>query len=78
MKKVLIKNLKIYRIFSDIYGESLLISFRAFLPSLRVRNTSQVKEEIIRIVSVIRDMIVLSTLVVIKYTYIAVFMKFKF
>ena len=56
MKKVLIKNLKIYRIFSDIYGESLLISFRAFLPSLRVRNTSQVIEEIIRIVSVISEM----------------------
>ncbi len=63
MKKVLIKNLKVYEIFSDIYGESLLISFRAFLPSLRVRNTSQVREEIIRIVSVIREIIVLSKLV---------------
>jgi len=63
MKKVLIKNLKVYKIFSDIYGESLLISFRAFLPSLRVRNTSQVREEIIRIVSVIREIIVLSKLV---------------
>ena len=63
MKKVLIKNLKIYKIFSKIYGEFLLISFRAFLPSLRVRNTSQAREEIIRKVSVIRERIVLSKLV---------------
>ena len=63
MKKVLIKKLKIYKIFSDIYGEFLLISFRAFLPSLRVRNTSQAREEIIRKVSVIRERIVLSKLV---------------
>ena len=63
MKKVLIKNLKIYKIFSDIYGESLFNSFRALLPSLRVRKTSQVREKIIRMVSITREMIVLSILV---------------
>ena len=55
MKKVLIKNLKIYKIFSDIHGESLLISFRAFLPSLSVLNISHEREEIIKKESVIRE-----------------------
>ena len=64
-KKVLIKNLKVYKIFSDIYGESLLISFRAFLPSLRVLNTSQEREKIIKTVSVVREKWILSALVVI-------------
>jgi len=39
-------------VFHDL---SLFISVRAFLPSLRVLKTSQVREEIIRIVSVIRE-----------------------
>ena len=38
-----------------IYDQSLLISFRAFLPSLRVLKTSQESEEIIRILSVVKD-----------------------
>ena len=62
MKKVEIKNFKINNIFCDIYGEFLLISFRAFLPSLRVLNISQERDEKIRIVSVTREMMVLSTL----------------
>jgi len=39
-------------VFHDL---SLFISVRAFLPSLRVLNMSQVSEEIIRMVSVIRE-----------------------
>ena len=38
-----------------IYDLSLLISFRAFLPSLRVIKTSQEREEMIIRVSVIRE-----------------------
>ena len=37
--------------FSDIYDLFLSISVRAFLPSLRVLETSQDREEIIKIVS---------------------------
>jgi len=55
MSKILIKNFKIYEIFGAIYGESLLISFKAFLPSLRVLNISHEREEIIKKVSVIRE-----------------------
>ena len=62
MSKILIKNFKIYKILRAIYCESLLISFRAFLPSLSVLNTSQEREDIIRAVSIIREMWVLSTL----------------
>jgi len=40
-------------VFHDL---SLFISVRAFLPSLRVLKTSQVREEIIRTISVIREM----------------------
>ena len=39
-------------VFHDL---SLFISVKAFLPSLRVLNTSKVREEIIRMVSVIRE-----------------------
>jgi len=39
-------------VFHDL---SLLISVRAFLPSLRVLKTSQEREEMIRMVSVIRE-----------------------
>jgi len=39
-------------VFHDL---SLFISVRAFLPSLRVLKTSQVKEKIMRMVSVIRE-----------------------
>ncbi len=42
-------------IFCDIYDLSLFISVKAFLPSLRVLNTSQEIEETIRKVSVIRE-----------------------
>jgi len=51
-------------VFHDL---SLFISVKAFLPSLRVLKTSQVKEEIIRMVSVIREiwvvLILLSNLI---------------
>jgi len=41
--------------FSVFHDLSLFISVRAFLPSLRVLKTSQVRKEIIRMVSVIRE-----------------------
>ena len=46
----------------DIYDLFLFISFRDFLPSLRVLKTSQDREEIIRMVSVIREIWVVSIL----------------
>jgi len=46
-------------VFHDLF---LFISVRAFLPSLRVLKTSQVREESIRMVSVIREMWVVSIL----------------
>ena len=55
MSKILIKNFKIHKLVFTIYGEFLLISFRAFLPSLRVLNTSQEREEIIRTISIIKE-----------------------
>jgi len=51
----LMKNLYFKMIFWDIYDLSLFISVRAFLPSLRVLKTSQDREEMIRMVSVIRE-----------------------
>jgi len=42
--------------FIVFYDLSLFISVKAFLPSLRVLKTSQDKEEIIRMVRVIREM----------------------
>ena len=39
----------------DIYYLSLFISVRAFLPSLRVLKTSQESEEVITIVSIIKE-----------------------
>ena len=46
------------------YDLSLFISFKAFLPSLRVLKTSQDREEIIRIVSIIREIWVVSILLI--------------
>ena len=51
-------------IFCDNYDLSLFISFKAFLPSLRVLKTSQDREKIIRMVRVIREMWVVSILLV--------------
>jgi len=48
-----------FNVFHDL---SLFISVRAFLPSLRVLKMSQVREEIIRMVSVIREICVVSIL----------------
>ena len=50
--------------FFDIYDLSLFISFKAFLPSLRVLKTSQKREEKIKIVSVIKEIRVASILLV--------------
>ena len=47
-----------------IYYQSLFISVRAFLPSLRVLDTSQVKDEIISMVRVIREIRVVSMFLV--------------
>ena len=44
------------------YDLFLLMSFKASLPSLRVLKTSQDREEIIRIVSVVNEIIVESNL----------------
>ena len=46
-------------VFHDL---SLFISVRAFLPSLRTPKTSQDREEIIRMVRVIREMWIVSIL----------------
>ena len=51
-------------VFCDIYDLSLFISVRAFLPSLRVLKISQEKEEIIKMVSVIREIKVVSILLI--------------
>ena len=48
-------------VFHDL---SLFISVKAFLPSLRVLKTSQDREEILRMVRVIREMWVVSILLV--------------
>ncbi len=48
--------------FLDIYDLSFFISVKAFLPSLRVLKTSHDRNEIISIVSVIRDIRVVSIL----------------
>ena len=53
----------------DIYDLSLFISVKAFLPSLRVLKTSQEKEEIIRMESVIREIRVVSILLVNLLTF---------
>ena len=50
----------------DIYYLSLLISVRAFLPSLRVLMTSQESDEIIRTVSIIKEINVSLRLLAIK------------
>ena len=63
MSKILIKNFKIHKLVCAIYGEFLLISFRAFLPSLRVLNTSQEREYSIRAVRIIKEIWVFSILV---------------
>ena len=47
--------MKILYFYCDNYNLSLFISVRAFLPSLRFFKTSQVRVEMIRMVSVIRE-----------------------
>ncbi len=49
------KNSIFLNVFCDIYDLSLFISVRAFLPSLSVLKTNQVREEIMRAISVIRE-----------------------
>ena len=53
-----------FKWFWDIYGLPLFISVKAFLPSLRVLKTSQKSEEIISMVSVIREILVPSMILV--------------
>ena len=62
-KKTIFLNL-----FWCIYFESLFISFRAFLPSFRVLKTSQEREMIIRMVSIIREKKVVLTFTAILLT----------
>ena len=49
-------------IFCDVFDLSLSISVKAFLPSLRVLKTSQDRDEMIRMVSVVREIRVVSIL----------------
>ena len=49
-------------IFCDVFYLSLSISVKAFLPSLRVLKTSQDRDEMIRMVSVVREIRVVSIL----------------
>ena len=51
-----------FQMFIVFHDLSLFISVKAFLPSLRVLKTSQAREEIIRMVSVIREIWVVSIL----------------
>ena len=50
--------------FCEIYDLSLFISVKAVLPSLRVLETSQAREEMIKMVSVIKETSVVSILLV--------------
>ena len=65
----------------DIYDLSLFISIKAFLPSLRVLKTSQDKEEMTRMVSIIKELRVKSILLINLLNYIKFgnlkFKKFK-
>ena len=58
------KTLYFEMIFCDIYDLSLFISDKAFLPSLRVLKTSQYRVALIKMVRVIRDISVVSILLV--------------
>jgi len=58
---VIVQILVFIEVFYDL---SLFISVKAFLPSLRVLKISQVREEMIRMVSVIRDICVVSMLLI--------------
>ena len=53
-----------FNFFIDDYDISLFISLRAFLPSLRVLKTSQQRAKMMRIESVIKEMRVISILLV--------------
>ena len=57
-------NILYFYMFYDIYDLSLFISVRAFVPSLRVLKTSQEREEMIRMVRVIKETRVISMLLV--------------
>ena len=63
-------NIKLYLLYfyCDIYFDSLFTSLKAFLPSFRVLNTSQEREEIIKKVSEIREIKIVSVLFAIKLT----------
>ena len=54
----------LFLVVCDTYDLSLFISVRAFLPSLRVLKTSQEREEIIRMASVIKEIKVTSRLLI--------------
>ena len=56
------KNPLFLNVFCGIYDQSLFISLRAFLPSLRVVKVSQDRAEMIRMISIIKEMKVVSIL----------------
>jgi len=58
------KNTYFLNLFCNIHNLSLFISFKAFLPSLSVLKTSQEREEIIRMESVMSEIDVVSILLV--------------
>ena len=60
MKNLKKKTYKLLVFFCSDYGKSLFTSLRAFLPSFRVLKANQEREEIIRKVSVNKEIKVLS------------------
>ena len=58
------KNTYFLNLFCNIHNLSLFISVRAFLPSLSVLKTSQERQEIIRMESVMSEIDVVSILLV--------------
>ena len=64
------KEFHIFKCLCDIYNGSLFLSFRAFLPSLRVIKTSQERDETTKKVSVKREIKVVSIWLDIKLNLI--------
>ena len=58
------KNPYFLNVFCDVHDLSLFISVMAFLPSLSVLKTSQERQEIIRIESIMSEINVVSMLLV--------------
>ena len=64
--------------FLIVFYYLLFISVRAFLPSLRVLVTSQEREEIIKIVSITKEMKVISKLLFNLLTFFKIYNKVQY